>query len=149
VGQKKQLKEFGSQTEQTGRHVSDTRLAAEQKKRAESVSSPKISMTANKVPPHFFLGKWFWTRKNKNEWTYEKWQRDGLDVRGGADFRVVGAASSFVGAAVEPSAGRQVADVGSGLVLLAHVNQPQGWSGAAGAGHPLDVFLHLHRFLFC
>jgi hypothetical protein len=106
-------------------------------------------MTANKVPPHFFLGKWFWTRKNKNEWTYEKWQRDGLDVRGGADFRVVGAASSFVGAAVEPSAGRQVADVGSGLVLLAHVNQPQGWSGAAGAGHPLDVFLHLHRFLFC
>jgi hypothetical protein len=106
-------------------------------------------MTANKVPPNFFLGKWFWTRKNKNEWTYEKWQRDGLDVRGGADFRVVGAASSFVGAAVEPSAGRQVADVGSGLVLLTHVNQPQGRSGAAGASHPLDVFLHLHRFLFC
>jgi hypothetical protein len=59
VGQKKQLKEFGSQTEQTGRHVSDTRLAAEQKKRAESVSSPKISMTANKVPPTSFWGNGF------------------------------------------------------------------------------------------
>ena len=85
----------------------------------------------------------------RRRWTYEERQRDGLDVRSGTDFRVVGATSDFVRTTVDPSAGRQVANVGRRFVLLADVDETDGGRGARGTGHPLDVFLDLERVLFC
>lgn len=59
MGQKKQLKEFGSQTEQTGRHVSDTRLAAEQKKKSGVCIVTKDLDDGQQSPPTSFWGNGF------------------------------------------------------------------------------------------
>ena len=50
---------------------------------------------------------------------------------------------------MEPSTGRQVANVGRRFVLLTDINETDGGYSARSIGHPLDVLLDLERVLFC